>query len=152
MPAPTPQSKATMDPNYEKQLRKRKTDARAEYEGKKAGGRAKWDRPVGWSGDPFDLEGLHTPHSRDQANENLVDAMKDAAAPGTTGDVVACSTMINRLSTMERAFKVRHTLRRVRATAHVLGRKKGHGDDRGPYIQLGVEYVRELLRQAKKPQ
>lgn len=150
MPTPTPQSKADIDPNFERQLRKRKQDAKAEYDGVSAGDRAKWDRPVGWSGDVFDYAGMHQAHNRDKANQGLVDAVKDASAPGTTGDVVVCSVMINRLATMERAFKVRHTLRRIRATAHTLGRKLGHGNDTGPYIQLGVEYARELLRQAKK--
>jgi hypothetical protein len=41
-------------------------------------------------------------------------------------------------------------MRRVRATAHVMGRDKGQGDDAGPFIQLGVEYVRGILKQAKK--
>lgn len=141
-----------MDPNYEKQLRKRRTDAEEEYAARQTGGQARWDRPVGWSGDPFDYDGMHAAFNRDKANQDLVDAVKDPASPGTTGDVVACSTMINRLSVAERAFKVRHTMRRCRAVAHMLGRKKGHGSPTGPYTQLGVEYVRALLRQAKKPQ
>ncbi len=144
-----PASKASMDPQFEKQLRKRKDDARAQHQAGVAGGQVRWCRPAGGAGTPFDYESLHAPFSREKANQDLVDAIKDPQNPGTTGDVVACSTMINRLSTMERAHKVRHTLRRCRATAHVLGRKLGHGSDTGPYLQLGVEYVRALLRQAK---
>lgn len=152
MPTPEPKSKADMDPKYEKQLRKRKKDAKDEYDKRKKADQAKWDRPEEWFGDVFDYQGMHAPHDRQKANDDLVKAIKDGNDPGTTGDVVVCSTVINRLSTMERAFKVRHTLRRTRATAHMLGRKKGHGDDKGPYVQLGIEYVRALLRQAKKPQ
>jgi len=140
-----------MDPNFEKQVRKRKTDAAAEAQARAGAGQAKWDRPAGWAGDPFDYAAMHAAFNRDQANEQLVEAVKDPASPGTTGDVVACSTMINRLSTMERAFKVRHTLRRCRAVAQAVGRKKGHGADTGPLIQLNTEYVRALLRQAKAP-
>lgn len=150
--SPKPVSKVNMDPNFEKQLRKLRTDAAAEAAGRITGDQVKWDRPDGWAGDPFDYDGLHTPFSREQANQEMVLAIKDAKNPGTTGDVVAASTMINRLSCMERAFKVRHTLRRCRGTAHLASRKQGHGSEKGPYAQLGTEYVRALLRQAKKPQ
>ena len=146
---PVPRSRADMDPVYEKQLRKRRDDARQEYEGRSAAGQVRWERPVGWSGDTFDYAGLHAPFDRGRANQTLVEAVKDPDDPGTVGDVVVCSTVINRLSVMERAFKVRHTLRRCRAVAHVLARKRGHGDDRGPYVRLGLEYVRSLLRQSK---
>lgn len=152
MSTPKPTSKADMDPKYEKQLRKRKKESKQEYEKRKKAEQAKWDRPEEWSGDVFDYDGMHTPHDRQKANQDLVKAISTPDSPGTTGDVVVCSTMINRLSTMERAFKVRHTLRRTRAMAHVIGRKKGHGDDKGPYIQLGIEYVRSMIKQAKKPQ
>lgn len=146
-----PASKLEMDPNYEKQLRALKDAAKDEYEGRKTGSQAKWFRPPGWGGDVFDYEALSTPFSRDKANDGVVDAMKDPKSPGTTGDVVAGTVMIDRLACLERAFRARTTLRRCRAVAHTLARKKGQGDDRGPFIQLGVEYVRSVMKQAKKP-
>lgn len=146
-----PTSKADMDPNFEKHLRGLKDHAKdQEYENRRKGNQVKWYRPVGWNGDPFDYAGLHTPFDRKKANENLLDAIKDGNEPGTTGDVVACSVMIGVLAVQERAFRVRHTLRRCRATAHTLGRAKGQGDDKGPFVQLGIEYVRGILKQAKK--
>ena len=150
MAAPKPQSKANMDPNFEKQLRKLKKGAKDKAEKLKKAGQVKHDRPENWNGDPFDYEGMKEPFKRDKANDDLVAAISDQNSPGTSGDVVAASVMINQLATLERAFRVRHTLRRCRATAQAAGRQQGQGDDKGPYIQLGVEYVRALLKQAKK--
>jgi len=141
-----------MDPNFEKQFRRLKKSAKDQHEQGKKGGQVKQFRPEGWNGDPFDYEGLSEPFNRDKANDDLVAAISDGDAPGTTGDVVVCSVMINQLSIMERAFRVRHTMRRCRAQAQQLGRQRGHGDDKGPFIQLGVEYARALLKQAKKAQ
>jgi hypothetical protein len=149
--AADPTSKVNMDPKFEKQLRKLKKDAKKEAEQRKKAKQAKWDRPEEWSGDTTDYAGMHKPFDRQQANDELVQAISDPKSPGTTGDVVAASVMINRLSTMERAFKVRHTLRRCRATALMIGRKQGHGDDSGPFSQLGIEYVRAVIKQSKKP-
>lgn len=146
----TPVSKVNMDKTYEKQLRNRKVASKLEAETKKIAVASKWDRPSNWSGDTSDYNSIHEAYSRQQANDELVQAISDPQAPGTTGDVVAASIMINRLSIMERAFKVRHTMRRCRATAHMLGRKQGHGSDSGPYGVLGIEYVRSVLRQSKQ--
>lgn len=146
---PTPKSVVTMDPNFEKQLRRLKAAAAAAYAGGSTGGQVPNYTPVGWNGDPFDYAGLGVPFSRAAANDGMVKAMADAANPGTTGDVVAGAVMVNELAVMERAFRVRHTLRRCRATAHALGRKRGQGADTGPFVQLGVEYVRGILKQAK---
>ncbi len=147
-----PQSKVDMDPKYEKQLRKRKQDAKKEADKRKQAKGAAWDRPEGWSGDTANYTDMHTPHDRQNANDGLIAAISKPSAPGTTGDVVAASIMINRLSVMERAFKVRHTLRRCRGMAHVIGRKLGHGNDNGPYGRLGVEYVRAVIQQSKAAQ
>lgn len=143
-------SKADMDPNFEKQLKKLRDHAKEQYDARKSGGQTKWFRPKHWEGDPTDLDGFIPPFDRDTSNDALVNAISDPKSPGTTGDVVACSVMINYLSMLQRAMVVRHTMRRVRATAHMMGRDKGHGDDQGPFIQLGLEYVRGILKQAKK--
>jgi hypothetical protein len=147
-----PQSKADMDPSFERQLRQLKAHAASQYTARSTGGQNTWYRPVNWNGDPSDFDGLSDPFNRDTSNDALVNAISDAKNPGTVGDVVACSIMINYLSVLERGFRVRHTLRRVRATAHMMGREKGQGDDQGPFIQLGVEYVRGVLKQSKKVQ
>lgn len=141
-----------MDPNFEKQLRNLKTHANNQYEARKAGGQIKWYRPLGWSGNPTDFDGMSEPFIREQINETLVSAISDPKSPGTTGDVIICSIMLNYLSVLERSLRVRHTLRRPRATAHAMSRDRGQGNDSGPFIQLGVEYVRSLLKQSKKAQ
>lgn len=147
----TPKSKADVDPNFDKQLRALKEHARDAAEAGKTADQEKWHRPTGWNGDPTDVDGLGTPFDRKKANDDLVAAISDQDNPGVTGDVVATTLMIDALAVMERAFRVRHTLRRVRGAAHRLGRLGGQGDDKGPFIQLGVEHVRNVVKQAKKP-
>lgn len=144
-----PSSKASMDPTFEKQVRKLKTAAKAEHDAGVVGEQVKWFRPENWAGNPLDLDALSDPFDRTKANQDYTDAVSDAANPGVNGDVVATTTMIDYLGVMERAFRTRHTLRRCRATAHALGRKRGQGDDRGPFVQLGIEYIRSVLKQAK---
>lgn len=140
-----------MDPNFEKRLRDLQQAAKAEYEGQSSGaGTTHWFRPQEWTGDVFKLEALHEPFDRKKANEDYQKAVKDPEAPGTTGDVVATTTMIDYLAAMEAAFRVRHTMRRPRAMAHMLGRKRGHGSEKGPLIQCGVEYLRGVLKQSKQ--
>lgn len=150
--AAAPKSKADMDPKYEKQFRALKLHAAAKAEAMQVGGQVPYFRPFGWNGDPTDLEGLSVPFDRTVANQGLIAAISDHLNPGTTGDVVACSVMINELSVMERAFRTRHTLKRCRGSAHTAGRLAGHGTDTGPYTQLGIEYVRSILKQAKAGQ
>jgi hypothetical protein len=152
MPAPTPASKVDVDPNFERQLRKIKDDARAASEALRSGGQVKWMRPHDWEGDPTDYESIHEALNRDRANEQFVDAVKDAQAPGVVGDTISATLMIDYLATMERAFKNRATMSHCRRIAHVAGRKKGHGSDTGPLVQSSLEYLRRVVRKAKGPQ
>lgn len=147
-----PVSKAQIDPNFEKRVRDLQRAAQAEYDGRSGTGQVQWLRPTGLTGGLFDLEGLHVPFNRDAANKDYLEAVKNPDQPGTTGDVVATTTMIDSLAAMERAYRSRHTLRRPRAMALMLGRKRGHGNERGAVTQGFLEYVRSLMRQAKQPQ
>jgi hypothetical protein len=146
-----PQSKADIDPNFEKRLRELKEYGTA-AQARGTGGQVKWLRPADSEIDPFDLESIGEPYSRDEVNEQMLDAIKDPASPGTVGDVIACTTQIARLATMERAMRVRYTLRRPRAVAHTLARQKGHGNDKGPIVQLGIAYVQAVIKQSKAEQ
>lgn len=152
MATPVPSAKVNMDPNFENRYRDMQQHAQAEYEARPTGNRTLWFRPENFDGDLTDLTNLGDSFTRKQANEEGVDAVKDPEAPGVTGDTVAAVTMVEALSVLERAFRVRHTMRRPRAVAHVLSRLKGHGDATGPYIQNGVEYIRAVMAQARKPQ
>jgi hypothetical protein len=143
-------SKADMDPNYEKRCRDLQAHAEREYQARKLGNQVPWFRPASWGGDPFDYDAMHPPFARDKANADFLAAVSNPADPGTTGDVELTTTEADALATMERAFRVRHTLRRPRAVAHLLSRKQGHGDPPGPLIALYVEHVRSLLTMAKK--
>src|SRR5687768_6232711 len=144
MPAPVPASKVDVDPNFEKQLRKLKDDARVQEEALRKGGQVKWMRPLNWNGNPADYAGIHQALNRDTANSQFVDAVKDARTPGVTGDLIAATLMIDYLGAMERAYKDRVTMTKPRRVAHTAGRKKGHGSDTGPFIQLAVEYLRRV--------
>jgi hypothetical protein len=146
-----PQSTIHMEPNFEKRLRELQQHAALEVARRSLGQQVPWHRPAGWNGDPTDVEGLSAPFDRSVANQCAVDAIKDKDKPGTVGDVVAATTMIDYLATMERAFRVRHTMRRPRAVAHALARMKYQADPFGPFIQGGVEYARELIKRAKEP-
>lgn len=148
--AATPQSKANVDPNFEKRIRDAKTHAAAEAESRDKGQQTKWFRPQGWDGDVFDVDAVAEPYSRAAANQSFLEAVKDPEKPGTTGDVTATLTMIGTLAGMERASRLR-SMRRPRAMAHMIGRKAGHGDDRGPLVQCNLEYVRNMLKQGKAP-
>lgn len=141
-----------MDQTFEQRFRNLKEHAKTTGDDLLQGKQRKYFRPEGWAGDPLDIEAMSPPFKREQVNQQLIQAIADQENPGTTGDVIAASVMINELAVMERAFRARHSLRRCRATAHVVGRLQGHGDDKGPLIQLATEYVRAVLRQAKKPQ
>lgn len=149
---PRPAAKVGMDANFEKRLRELREHAQAERLARSRGGQVRWFRPSDWDGDVFDHAGMGGPFSRDAANAEAVDAVKDPKAPGTTADTIAAAIMIETLAVMERAFRARHTLSRCRAVAHVLARKQNHGAAGGTFIQNGVEYARAALRQARAGQ
>lgn len=146
---PKATSKVNMDPKFEKRFRDLQDHAKKEEEERKQGGQVKWFRPEGWDGDLSKVELSDNPFERKQANEEGVDAVKDGKSPGTTGDIVTAVTQIDTLAVMERAFRVRHFMRRPRAVAHLLARKKGHGDSKGAFGENGVEYVRALMKASR---
>ena len=146
---PQPQSKVQMDPNFEQRYRELKDAAKTETEARGKGEQVKWFRPGKWDGDLADFSAIGSEFGREQANDEGVEALSDPQNPGTVGDVVIAQTMIDTLSAMERAFRTRHTMTRPRAMAHMLARKRGHGQDTGALMNNGVEFVRELLKQAR---
>lgn len=147
MAAPT--AKVNMDPNYERRLRELRAHAAAEAAARPVGNQTTWCRPAGRTATLFDVQALEEPFRRDQANAEGVAAVSDPKAPGVTGDVVAAATMIETLACMERAYRMRHTMKRPRAAAHAASRLRGHGDPAGALGRNGVEYVRQILKQAR---
>lgn len=143
-----PTSKASIDANFSSRLYDLKEQAAAEAVARAEGQQVKWARPQLWNADLFDFEEMSTPFDRTQANADFIKAVENPKEPGTVGDIIATTTMIDELSAMERAFRVRHTMRRPRAMAHLSGRKRGHGDALGPLVQLGVEYILGVIKQS----
>lgn len=151
MASVNPSSVANMDPQFETQLRSLRTQAQAEASQGRQGDQVQWLIPDrnGWNGDLFDWQGMAKPFDRSQANQDFVQATSDPQNPGNVGDLIVTTTQIDYLAVMERAFRMRHTMRRPRAMAHALGRKAGHGNDAGTFSQCGLEYVRGILKQSK---
>jgi len=148
---PKPSPKVGLDPKFVKRMRDLKKQAREEKEKRSRGDQVKWLKLDDWDGDIFNYEGMHEPFNREQANNEGVSAIADPKAPGTTGDVVAATIQIETLACMERSFRVRMTMRRTRALAHMLARKKGHADTEGVFMNNGVQYVKEIMKQARVP-
>ena len=148
---PKPKPRVKMDPKFRDRVTELKKHAEKEKDDRKLGKQVLWYRPEDWTGDLFAWQEFETPYKRTQANDQGVEAMKDGESPGVTGDIVAAQVMIEVLATLERALRVRHTMRRPRAIAHMLGRKKGHGHELGVFAYNHIEYVTELIKQAAVP-
>lgn len=144
-----PVAKVDMDPNFEARLRELRAHAAAETAQRSQGDPVPWNRPAPATSSLFRFQALETAFRRTAANQQCVDAVKDPKAPGTTGDIVAGTTMIEALACLERAYRMRHTMRRPRAVAHAASRLRGHGDPNGAFGRNGVEYVRQILKQAR---
>jgi hypothetical protein len=144
-----PVSKASMDETFEFRIRDLKHHAALAAAAGVQGGQTPWMRPEGWTTSVFDFEALGKPFSREGANQGYLAAVRDPEKPGVVGDVVATTTMLEVLASLQQSFMVRQTYRRPRATAHMLGRKRGHGSDMGPLSVNYLEYVRAVLAQAK---
>lgn len=148
--ATKPQSRVKIDPTLEDLLKKLQTSSKEGGDAVTRGQQLKWFRPQGLAADPArDFDAVSTAFSRKKINENGIKAIENPESPGTSGDIVMAATMLGVMSTMERAFRVRHTLRRPRANALAAGRLKGHGNVKGPILQCYLEYLRALEAGAK---
>jgi hypothetical protein len=150
-----PRSKVNMDANYESRFRDFMLHAEDEAQRVSQGRGIAWFRPGDWDGDlsAARFEEMSEPFLRqdlfNEFSETVSPASKEEP-PGTVGDIIAATTMAETLSVMERALRMRHTMRRIRATCHLVGRKKAHGSDTGPFLQSNVEYLRGLLKQSRQ--
>lgn len=148
------QSKVNIDPVFEDQVRNLQQKAAAEAAARLAGGQVPWMTPKlgegedDYDGDLFDFEGMAQPFNREGPNQQAVEAMT-AENPGVSGDFILASIQVDYLACMERAYRMRHTMRRPRALAHTTARKRGHGHERGPLVQSVLEYARGVEKHAK---
>lgn len=151
-----PEKKSDIDPNFQKQLEAQQKQGQDEGTNRAKGDQVQWNMPdpLGdWDGDLFGngLEKLGRSFNRDKANEQYVEATSDPAKPGKVGDLVATTTQIDLLATMERAFRARHGSRFPRMVAQVLGvRAYGHGGEKGVFAQSMIDYVQGLLKETGK--
>ena len=93
----------------------------------------------------YDWKELHSAFSSDKPNEELLKSV-NPKDPGTSGDLIITNTQIDYLSTMERAFRARHTMTFPRNVAHHCARKAGEGHDSGPLKYGVLEYLKELKK------
>jgi hypothetical protein len=149
MPTVTPKSKVDVDPNFEMRVRDLQQQAASAAPALTNGNQVQWFRPGDWKGDVFDYEGFKEPFTTEDAENGFVDANKDPNNPGTTGDLITAITQIDYMDCMERAFRARNAYPLPRAMALMAGRKTGHGDPKGTFIETATEYVRRLAKQAK---
>lgn len=109
-------------------------------------GQRKWMIPTSdWGGDLTDLETIKQAFDRSFANEAYTEALNN----GTSGAAAAQNLQIAYISTMERAFRVRH-LTPCRAAVHAAGRRYGHGQAGGVHIGQVLQFVQDLLAGSKQ--
>lgn len=147
-----PVSTAQIDPVFQSRLEDLQAHAAAEGDARPQGNQVSWCRPAGWAGNVFDLAAFAPPFDTKAATADYMAAVKTPGSPGTTSDLIATTTQIDFIATMERAFRARQTLRRPRAVAHMAARAAGHGNSQGPLTQLGLEYVRAIIARGKASQ
>jgi hypothetical protein len=154
--APKAQAKADVDPVLQTQVTTIKQQAQAEQQAIMNGNQSKWMMPTaapgsgsGWKGSIFDVQGMEAMFDRSKSNQAFADSIKDPTNPGTVGDSAVTTTQIDLLASMERAWRNRHTMRRPRSMCHAMGRKAGHGNDKGPLVQSQLEHVRGMVRKSK---
>lgn len=148
---PKPQSKVNVDPKFHDRMKDLMQQAKEEHEKRSRGEQVKWLKLEDWNGDVHDYKDMQKPFDREKVNNEGVDAIKEPKSPGTTGDVVAAVLQIETLACMERAFRMRTTMQRCRAMAHMLARKKGHGDKAGVFMNNGVQYIKNIMQQSRIP-
>jgi len=133
---------------FEPIIRRLRERAKEEAEARTKNNQTQWLMPEmeNWDGNLFNIEGLSDPFKRDKLGEMFDDATKDGDDSGAVGDLQAITLQTDWLACMERAFRARHTMRRPRAMAHMTGRRRGHGNDRGVLTQCVLEYVRNVVK------
>jgi hypothetical protein len=143
------QSKAQPDPVLGQRVADLMAHASQEAEARQQGQQVLWFRPAGPAVALTDYEAMTAPFDSKASSDAYAQATGDARTPGSTGDLAATTLAIDYLAILERAYRQRHTMTRPRAMAHMLGRKLGHGNSRGPLATGVLTYLEGILREAK---
>ena len=101
-----------------------------------------------WSGDVFDIPGMHSPWDRLENEEDVKNAIKDPDTPGVSGDLIHSTLQGDWLASQERSFRMRHQTR-VRSAIHAASRRFGHGHEAGT-LQKGVlGYIKGIAKMSR---
>lgn len=152
MPAegdPQPSSKGGIDPNFQTQVLRQRYINDQIWQNFNKPALWPWNMPENYSGDVIDNQAPSEAFKRDKANQDYVDAIKDANSSGVQGDLQRSAVQVDFLAQLERAFRARHLMPRTRAWALAMGRIKAHGNQKGAVVQLALEFVRELDKRSK---
>lgn len=100
-----------------------------------------------WSGQLSDTKGMGIPFNREELYEQFRSVVKDADDSGVVGDLIAILFQGDFVASAERAYRARH-LSPVRARAHSVARRRGHGHVNGCLQQGMTGYLKHLLKLA----
>jgi len=134
----------------EKQMKRLREHAENEHKASiRDGGWWEWYAPEkeGWSGDPFDLEGMAEPFKRSQHEEEFAKAVADPQSPGVVADLMLSQLQGDILASLERALRARLRTS-IRSKMHAAARLYGHGHENGVIMLGQVNYLERLIKAA----
>ena len=138
MGGPAPSSaKAQLRQGWLDQQKRLVDYTRADWKAMKLEDHWMWYQPKGWSGDLFDLVGMHEPFKRDDMEQDFESVMKSGDGPGCAGDLMLIQLQGDWLASLERAFRERHkTWPRMMVQANC--RRYGHQHEKG-LLEVGMK-------------
>jgi len=99
-----------------------------------------------WKGSPFDWEGMYYPFDSILPSTQLTARTLTPGCVGPAGDLVMAAVQVDYLNCAERAFRARHTTSFPRGVAHHALRRKGQGDNEGPFKYGLLDWLRDLKK------
>lgn len=144
-----PKPKADVRDVFRTQLEKLAENAKNAHQALLLQEQRKWCKPdlQGWSGDPFDLDGMSEAFKRDANHEDFLNALK-SDDPGAIGDLAVSQLQGDWLAALERAYRRRYASS-VRSRMHAAGRLFGHGHDMGPFKQGVMKWLEGMVQSTK---
>jgi tetrahydrodipicolinate N-succinyltransferase len=110
-----------------------------------------WFRPSteDWDGNLNNQDKFTALFSRVKLDTQLLESFKEKEGNLKTGDMIAALKMLDTLSALERAYRMRHSSK-IRRHGAYLSRQKGHGDELGFFINNNIEEIRKILTETRK--
>lgn len=113
---------------YSDQIASLQAEALSQYQGNIGIGQRKWRLPEGWTGNPFDIEGISAPFDREELSEAYQTTI---TGDGTVSDSINIKIQSDYLAAQERAFRARYASP-IRCSMHSANRRSGHSLPGGP--------------------